>query len=144
MKISRRFTVAVHILSLIKIENNAVLTSSYIAGSVNTNPVVIRRLMGKLKDAGFIEVARGNSGAKLLKPLSEITLYDVYRAVEVVEEGQLFQIHDDTNIDCIVGANIQLVLEAILEHAQEAMEAVLKNVTIENIVDKILVSRAQA
>lgn len=140
MKISSRFAVAVHILALIKIESANTLTSSYIAESVNTNPVVIRRLMGKLKDAGFIEVTRGNSGAKLLKPLDEITLFDVYKAVEVVEQGQLFQIHEDTNINCVVGANIQIVLEVILENAQDAMEDVLKGVTLENIVTKILVN----
>ena len=55
LKISSRFTVAVHILALIKIEKNYALTSNQIAESVNTNPVVIRRLMGKLKKVGFIE-----------------------------------------------------------------------------------------
>ena len=50
---------------------------------------------------------RGNGGLYLLKPLSDITLLDVYHAVDVVEEGQLFQIHEDTNVNCVVGANIQ-------------------------------------
>ncbi|MGW7832257.1 Rrf2 family transcriptional regulator [Staphylococcus xylosus] len=140
MKISSRFTVAVHILALIRIEKAYTLTSSQIAESVNTNPVVIRRLMGKLKEADFIEVSRGNSGARLLKSLDEITLFDVYKAVEVVEKGHLFQIHEDTNINCTVGANIQIVLEVILESAQDAMETVLKSVTLENIVNKILVN----
>lgn len=140
LKISSRFTVAVHILTLIKVEREYTLTSNQIANSVNTNPVVIRRLMGKLKDAGYIEVSRGNSGVRLLKPLDEITLFDVYNAVEVVEKGRLFQIHEDTNINCTVGANIQIVLEVILENAQEAMETVLKNVTLQSIVDKILVN----
>lgn len=140
MKISSRFTVAVHILTLIKIEREYTLSSTQIAESVNTNPVVIRRIMGKLKDAGFIEVSRGNTGAKLLKSLDEITLFDVYKAVEVVESGHLFQIHEDTNPKCTVGANIQMVLEVILESAQDAMEAVLKDVTLDNIVKKILVN----
>ncbi len=140
IKISSRFTVAVHILTLIKIEKDYTLTSSQIAESVNTNPVVIRRLMGKLKDAGFIEVSRGNSGVRLITPLDEITLFDVYKAVEVVEQGNLFQIHEDTNINCTVGANIQIVLEVILDNAQEAMESVLKNVTLESIVNKMLVN----
>lgn len=140
MKISSRFTVAVHILTLIKIEREYTLSSTQIAESVNTNPVVIRRLMGKLKEAGLIEVSRGNTGAKLLKSLDEITLFDVYKAVEVVESGHLFQIHEDTNPKCTVGANIQMVLEVILESAQDAMEAVLKDVTLDNIVKKILVN----
>ena len=140
MKISSRFTVGVHILTLIKIERENTLSSTQIAESVNTNPVVIRRLMGKLKEAGLIEVSRGNTGAKLLKSLDEITLFDVYKAIEVVESGHLFQIHEDTNPKCTVGANIQMVLEVILESAQGAMEAVLKDVTLDNIVNKILVN----
>jgi Rrf2 family protein len=134
MKISSRFTVAVHILSLVTIENSALCTSEWIAGSVNTNPVVIRRVMGKLKNAGLIQVRRGTGGATLRKPLNEITLLDVYRAVEVVEEGELFQFHEKPNPKCPVGANIQAVLELILNRAQEAMEKILEEVTMEELV----------
>ncbi|MEE6451310.1 Rrf2 family transcriptional regulator [Gottfriedia acidiceleris] len=134
MKISSRFTVAVHILSLVTIENSALCTSEWIAGSVNTNPVVIRRVMGKLKNAGLIQVRRGTGGATLRKSLNEITLLDVYRAVEVVEEGELFQFHEKPNPNCPVGANIQLVLELILNRAQEAMEKILDEVTMEELV----------
>ncbi|MBU8877391.1 Rrf2 family transcriptional regulator [Bacillus sp. FJAT-29790] len=134
MKISSRFTVAVHILSLVTIQSNAHCTSEWIAGSVNTNPVVIRRVMGKLKNAGFIEVRRGAGGATLKKPLEEITLLDVYRAVEVVEEGELFQFHEKPNPNCPVGANLEAVLELILLRAQEAMETVLNEVTMGELV----------
>ncbi|MGG0178887.1 Rrf2 family transcriptional regulator [Gottfriedia acidiceleris] len=134
MKISSRFTVAVHILSLVTIENSALCTSEWIAGSVNTNPVVIRRVMGKLKNAGLIQVRRGTGGATLHKSLNEITLLDVYRAVEVVEEGELFQFHEKPNPNCPVGANIQAVLELILNRAQEAMEKILDEVTMEELV----------
>ncbi|WP_088069871.1 Rrf2 family transcriptional regulator [Gottfriedia luciferensis] len=135
MKISSRFTVAVHILSLVTIENSALCTSEWIAESVNTNPVVIRRVMGKLKNAGLIQVRRGTGGATLQKSLNEITLLDVYRAVEVVEEGELFQFHEKPNPNCPVGANIQAVLELILNRAQEAMERILDEVTMEELVN---------
>jgi len=138
LKISSRFTVAVHMLALISFDEYGNLTSRQIADSVNTNPVVIRRLMTKLKEAEFIDVSQGNSGIELIKPLSDITLFDIYKAVEVVDEKELFQIHENTNIKCVVGANIQMVLEVILENAQAAMEGVLKNVTLENIVSKII------
>lgn len=134
MKISSRFTVAVHILSLVAIERSAVCTSEWIAASVNTNPVVIRRVLGQLRNAGLIQVRRGLGGASLHKPLDEVTLLDVYHAVEVVEEGELFQFHDAPNPDCPVGANIQAVLELVLLRAQEAMEAVLREVTMEELV----------
>ncbi|MEI4771265.1 Rrf2 family transcriptional regulator [Psychrobacillus sp. FJAT-51614] len=135
MKISSRFTVAVHILSLINYDRNVICTSEWIAESVNTNPVVIRRVMGKLKNAGLIDIRRGLGGATLQKPLQEITLLDVYRAVDVVDEGELFQMHENPNPNCPVGANIQGVLELILFRAQDAMETVLKEVTMEELVN---------
>ncbi len=135
MKISSRFTVAVHVLSLIAMEkNSAQCTSEWIAESVNTNPVVIRRVMGKLKKAGFIEIRRGTGGAILLKNLDELTLLDIYRAVEVVEEGKLFHVHENPNPNCPVGSNIQAVLEIILMSAQDAMESILKKVSMNDIV----------
>ncbi len=134
MKISSRFTVAVHILSLVAIERNELCTSEWIAESVNTNPVVIRRVIGKLRDAELVQVRQGVGGATLQKPLNEITLLDVYRAVEVVEEGELFQMHEKPNPNCPVGANIEAVLELILLRAQEAMESVLGEITMEELV----------
>ena len=134
MKISSRFTIAVHTLSLITIDKNTRCTSDYIADSVNTNPVIIRKIMGKLKNAGLINIHRGPGGAELLRPLDQMTLLDIYRAVEVVEEGELFQFHNDPNPNCVVGANIQDVLELILFKAQDAMEAILGEVTMEELV----------
>ena len=135
MKISSRFTVAVHILSLVAIERSELCTSEWIADSVNTNPVVIRRLTGKLREAGLVQVRRGVGGATLQKSLDQITLLDVYRAVEVVEEGELFQMHEKPNPNCPVGANIEAVLELILLRAQEAMESVLGEITMEELVN---------
>ncbi|MCR8643489.1 Rrf2 family transcriptional regulator [Paenibacillus sp. N1-5-1-14] len=135
MKISSRFTVGVHILSLLATQGSIVSTSEWIAGSVNTNPVVIRRITSLLKKAGFVQVRAGAGGAYLVKSLSEITLLDVYRAVEVVEEGELFQFHESPNPSCPIGANIQSVLEIILHRAQAVMEGVLAVITMEDIVN---------
>lgn len=137
MKISSRFSVAVHILSMLSMEDSNLCTSEWIAGSVNTNPVVIRRVMGMLKRAGLVNVIAGAGGAYLLKDLDEITLLDIYRAVDVVPEGELFQFHEAPNLNCPIGANIQAVLEGILLSAQEAMEQVLGNVTMKYIVEGI-------
>ncbi|MEC3531856.1 Rrf2 family transcriptional regulator, partial [Bacillus thuringiensis] len=107
MGISSRFTVGVHMLTLLAIDRNSRCTSEWIAGSVNTNPVVIRRITGMLKRAGLVVVQAGNGGTTLARDLEEITFLDVYKAVEVVVEGQLFSFHDNPNIECAVGANIQ-------------------------------------
>ena len=70
----------------------------------------------------------------LLKNLDELTLLDIYRAVEVVEEGELFHVHENPNPNCPIGSNIQAVLEIILMSAQDAMELVLKKVSMNDIV----------
>ncbi len=129
---------AVHILSILKQNPSTVCTSEYMAESVNTNPVVIRKIVSYLKKAGIVQVRRGMGGAFLLKDLHLIPLLDVYRAVEVVEEDRLFHFHDQPNPNCPIGANIQSVLELILVQAQEAMEQVLKNITMEQVVTSLI------
>ncbi|MDB5052891.1 MAG: putative transcriptional regulator [Bacilli bacterium] len=134
MKISSRCSIAVHILSLLAIAKDAHCTSEWMADSVQTNPVIIRRITGQLKKAGLVNVRAGTGGAYLLKDLAEINLLDVYRAVEVVEENHLFHIHEDTNPECPVGANIQAVLQLILNRAQSAMEKILMEITMQDLV----------
>lgn len=135
MKISSRFSVAVHILCLLGMNRGVLQTSEWIAGSVNTNPVVIRRLMGMLKKAHMVQVKAGTGGAALMKTPSEISLLDVYHAVEVVGEGELFHLHDNPNPECLIGANIQSVLEGVLGRAQQAMERVLAEITIDMLIE---------
>ncbi|MCR8631174.1 Rrf2 family transcriptional regulator [Paenibacillus radicis (ex Xue et al. 2023)] len=134
MKISSRFSIGVHILSLLAIAKDAHGTSEWIAESVKTNPVIIRRILGQLKKAGLVNVRAGTGGAFLLKDLEEITLLEVFRAVDVVEEGQLFHIHEQPNPQCPVGANIQAVLQLLLGRAQDAMEKILADITMKELV----------
>ncbi|CAM4221244.1 Rrf2 family transcriptional regulator [Paenibacillus macerans] len=133
-QISTRFSIAVHTLSLIAVTPDC--TGDFIAGSVNTNPVIIRRIMGMLKKAGLVEVRPGVGGAALLKEPDRITLLDVYRAVNVAEENQLFRIHENSNIACLVGRNIENVLQAELKDAQLAMEHRLAQTTLGQIIEK--------
>lgn len=93
--------------------------------------------MGMLKKAGLIEVQPGIAGAKLAKELSDFTLFDVYKAVEVVQENSLFTIHESPHPDCPVGRNIQNTIEPLFSAAQLAMEKVLSNVTLEDVVKDI-------
>ncbi len=90
-----------------------------------------------LKKAGLIEVSPGIAGAKLAKELSDITLFDVYKAVNVVHDKGLFSIHDNPNPDCLVGKNIQKTIEPLFFTAQSAMEKVLKNVTLNDVVKDV-------
>lgn len=138
MSISSRFSVGIHILTLIEVNKNGVSSSEYLARSVNTNPALIRKIMGMLKKAGLIKVQPGIAGAELAKDLSDITLLDVYKAVNVVKDNELFSIHENPNPDCTVGRNIQNTIEPLFFSAQNAMEKVLENVTIEDIVKSVI------
>ncbi|MBZ9634712.1 Rrf2 family transcriptional regulator [Clostridium sp. FP1] len=137
MKISSRFPVAVHILSILSIYANPLPTSDMIAGSVNTNAVVIRRILGMLKNAGLVDMKRGTGGSYLTKHIEDISLLEVYKAVDVVENGGLFQIHPNPNPNCPIGANIQSVIEVTLLSAQKAMENALRKVTMLDVVGDI-------
>ena len=118
MQISSRFTIAVHVLICIEtFKNDYKVTSDFLASSVNVNPVVIRRLLQQLKKAGIINVKRGSGGADIKKRLDEITLLDVYNAVECVEDGRLFHFHESPNERCPVGKNIHALLDVRLEES---------------------------
>ena len=82
MQISSRFTIALHIFACVEtFKNEHKVTSDFLAGSINTNPVIIRRILTQLKSAGLITVARGTGGIEPTKPLEEISFYDVYQAI---------------------------------------------------------------
>ncbi len=134
MQISSRFTLAIHIFACIDtFGNESKVTSDLLAGSTNVNPVIIRKILGQLKAAGLIEVARGTGGATVAKPLNQITFLDIYRAVECVENGDLFHFHENPNADCPVGRNIHHILDDKLMRVQQAMENELASITLEDL-----------
>lgn len=114
------------------------LTGDQIAGSVNTNPVIIRKIIGQLKKAGLIKVRAGAGGSSLGKDPGQITLLDVYKAVDVVEGGELFNFHDHPNPNCPIGANIETALRATMITAQSAMESQLAQVTIRQLGETLM------
>ena len=137
MKIASRFTVAVHTLLVIHtFGKEQKTTSDFIAASVQVNPVIIRRTLLSLKAAGMIEVKAGSGGATIVRDLKDITLYDVYRAVDSVE-GDIFHFHENPNPACPVGKNIHAVLDTHLADAQAAMENELKKVTLLDLTRKL-------
>ena len=138
MQISSRFTIAVHMLTCMEtFKEEYKITSDFLAASINVNPVIIRRILSQLKDAGLIEVKRGTGGAAVIKPLEEITFLDIYRAVECIEENTLFHFHENPNPACPVGRNIHAVLDCHLADAQRAMENELKKVTLLDITREL-------
>ena len=134
MQISSRFTLAIHILMCIDtFSESRKVTSDFLAGSTNVNPVIVRKILTQLKSAEIVEVARGTGGATIARPLDKITFLDIYNAVECVEKGELFHFHEKPNEKCPVGRNIHFVLDDKLLQIQKAMEKELSSITLEDV-----------
>lgn len=142
MKVSTRFSDSIHILAFIYIyQGKITLSSTNIAGSLKTSPVVVRRLMAALKEADLIKTKHGSPEPELLVDPSQITLLDVFLATE--GDTPLFTIDHNTNPECIVGGNIQPTLEDYYRHAEVAAKAKLQQITLQDVIDTILVKQAE-
>lgn len=139
MRISTRFSDSIHILAFIEIYKDIKLSSDVIASSVETSAVVIRRLMGVLRESGLIDTKQGTVEPKLAKDPKDITLLDVYLATE--GDKPIFELDKKTNPDCIVGGNIQDVLGNYYEDAKIAAQRQLNKITLEDVIETILVKQ---
>lgn len=138
--ISSRFAVAIHILAYLTLRQQTVASSSEIARSVNTNPVVVRRIISALREAGLVEVLQGvDGGARLARQPCETSLMEVYKAVE---HAPLFSVHPQPpNSGCRVGSCIKDALGEVFVKAENAMMSVLKEVTIQDVFAKVNASK---
>ena len=133
MKYPTKLSDAVHVLAFLALHPGAALTSERIAESVKTNPAYIRQLMSALRKAGLLASVKGHPRPTLVKEPEDITLLDVYRAIE----GDKPILHQDThtNPDCGVGVNIQLTLRDYYDEIQKATEDRMRTITLQNIID---------
>lgn len=134
MQFSSRLPIAVHVLlAIVEFEGREKTTSVFLAGSVNVNPVIIRNTLGQLKAAGLITVKAGEGGASLAKEPKDISLMDVFHAVE--KEEELFHFHENPNPECPVGKHVHAVLDDRLSAIQEAMFKQMSSVTLQDLMD---------
>jgi Rrf2 family protein len=125
------FALATHVLTVLAVNEDRVLTSTELAGSVNTNPAFLRTLLGELRAAGLIDVSLGKGGgARLARPASRLTLADVYRAVEKQPPAQLHRCPPDKR--CVVGRNILPILDDVVRDVEAAA---LQRLTRKTIAD---------
>ncbi|MFZ4815889.1 MAG: Rrf2 family transcriptional regulator [Phototrophicaceae bacterium] len=131
MPTNSQFAVATHILALLAVHNTS-LTSKFISSSVNTNPVVVRRIIGALQNADLVATTMGADGGTILKRKpEEISLLMVYRATH---QGRVLVLHsNEPSEDCIVGRNITETLSPVFDRAQITMERELAKTTIGDI-----------
>lgn len=136
MSTSSRFAVAVHVLSLMAWADDETLKSEQVADSVNTNAVVIRRMLCELAESKLVVSQTGAmGGSRLAREPEQITLLDIYQAVE---SRGVFSLHrHPPNRDCPVGVNIGPVLNEVLDEVDTAVEKVLANITIKDVVSRL-------
>ncbi|SFT31241.1 Rrf2 family transcriptional regulator [Streptomyces sp. ok210] len=140
MGANSRLTIAAHALAWIGLyqrQGHEVATSEQIGSSANTNPVVIRRLLGELRRAGLVESRRGvGAGWSLTRGLESMTLLDVY---EAVEDGPLFAMHRAAPDEgCVVGHGIQPAMQGIYAGIEETLRSELARVTLEDVLRDVL------
>ncbi|MBX7172899.1 MAG: Rrf2 family transcriptional regulator [Pyrinomonadaceae bacterium] len=133
---SSRFAIAVHTLALMSNCKSKAVKSEYIACLVKTNAVVIRRLFCSLSKVDLIETQSGASGGSWLKKDAEnISLWEIYKAVET---GEVFSLHkpsEETN--CQISCNIAEVLTDIQTRIDVAIEKSLSQIMLSDVLQKL-------
>jgi Rrf2 family protein len=133
MKTSCRFAMAVHVLAVLAYKEGDPVTSERLAGSVNTNPVIIRRLLLSLKEARLVETRKGaGAGSRLSRSPQRINLAEIYRAVELHEPFS--SPARKPNAGCPVGNCIRKTLERVFASAENALEKDLEKTTLADVV----------
>ncbi len=135
MSANSRFVIAVHILTLLA-NSDEPLASPHMAGSVGVNPVTIRKVTMTLRDYGLVETMIGSAGGAILaRPDFQITLQDVYLCVR---EDRIFgNFPEKPSPNCLIGRNIQHILENVLDDTERQMIAPLAEITIANLLEQV-------
>lgn len=136
MQISMKCSVAVHCLIFIhEAKGIAKVTSNLLAESTGSNPVVIRNILSALKKAGLITVPRGTGGAELCADPSQITLYQIYSALEPNGVTSIIGIHPCDGRPCPVAQNIRKVLKTPYHKIEDAVKKAMEEVTLQSMID---------
>lgn len=131
-----RFSLAVHVLCLLAATPGERQTSEFLATSIGTNAVVIRRLLASLRRAGLVtSKSAGGGGWMLAYPAGEITLDKVRRAVSV---GETAKIHRNSpHPACSVGKGVRQVLIGVYARADRAMDRELAGISVEAVLAEV-------
>ena len=136
MQISIKCSVGVHCLIFIhEAKGIAKVTSNLLAESTGSNPVVIRNILSALKKAGLITVPRGTGGAELCADPSQITLYQIYSALEPDGVTSIIGIHPCDGRPCPVAQNIRKVLEPTYHKIEDAVRNAMEEITLQSMID---------
>ncbi len=137
MQFSNRLTMATHILLAIEyFKDDYKITSNFLAFSVNTNPVNVRYILSDLKKAGIINVNAGTGGAEIIQDPKEITLLDVFKAVENSDQD-LFHFHENPNPNCPVGKNMHNILDDRLQNITASFYNELSKTNLQSLIENM-------
>lgn len=137
MQISMKCSIAVHCLIFIhEAKGIAKVTSNLLAESTGSNPVVIRNILSALKKAGLITVPRGTGGAELCVDPSQITLHQIYTALEPKGVTSLIGIHPCEGRRCPVAQNIRKVLEGPYHKIEDAVREAMEQTTLQSMIEE--------
>ena len=131
-----KFSVAIHTLVMIS-ESEKALSSQALATSVGTNASYIRKIISLLKTAGLVSSHQGRSGYQLTKSPEEITLLEIYYAVQAVDHISLFQLHQNSNQECPVGKHINEATAPIFTKIEKQLEEKLACQTLGQIINNL-------
>lgn len=127
---------AVHVLTVLAYKEGDRVTSAFLAGSVNTNPVIIRRLLLALQQARLVDTSKGaGAGSRLSRAPGRINLAEIYRAVEECEA--FTKPSRKPNEDCPVGQCMREALDKVFASAQQAMERDLQKTTLADLIEMV-------
>ena len=131
-----QFSIAIHIMAALACGCDKDITSSTLAGSVNTSPSFVRRVLAKLSKARLVETTTGKAGRTwLAKDPKQISLLDIYRAVDA---PKAFAIHNYAEQKvCLVSCHIKEALDKTLGKTQKAMEASLDETSLAQVVNDV-------
>lgn len=133
MKYSTKLSDSIHILVLISLNILDDLSSTTLAKSIHTNAAFVRQLMLLLRKAELITSVKGHARPALTKSPTEITLLDVYKAIE--GDKPLLHLDTHTNPECGVGVNIQLSLQEYYNKVQRTAEQEMRDITLADIIE---------
>ena len=136
MKQSVQFSDAIHIMVYIAIvEDPKLLKSDIISSSVQTNASNVRKIMGNLKHAGLIVSHQGRVTPRLAKAVSDISLLDIFKSLP--GENILLQTDRKTNLNCVIGRNIQQVLSEKYKEIQDVAEEEMGRTCLSDIISNL-------
>jgi Rrf2 family protein len=134
--VNQQFTFAVHIMTALAFSPGEVIGSQTLAASVNTNPVVVRRLLRALRRARLIETFTGrHGGARLRKKPLEISLVNIYDAVEPCP---VIPVNDRKALrKCHVSCNMKSIMSRVAEGTEDAVRKHLRGITLAQLVRRV-------